>query len=69
MARRSKKSVAIETLKEIEILSLGVIESMSEHDKATYLLLRKIDYLIDLILSERGYPALKNKLDSINKLF
>lgn len=69
MARRSKKSVAIETLKEMEILSLGVIESMSDYDKATYLLLRKIDYLIDVMIPERGYPALKHKLDVNQYLF
>lgn len=68
MPVRSKKSITIETLKEIELLSLGVLDITDAHDEVTIRLLRRIDYLIDLLIEERGHAALKYKLDSLERL-
>jgi hypothetical protein len=54
--------------KEIELLALGVAKIMSNDDIATYKLLRKIDYLLDVIHDERGFPALKFELNEKESL-
>lgn len=58
-----KKKLVKETLRNIEILSLGAIRSASSDDKNLAKLLYKINYLIDIVDSEREYNPLLDALE------